>query len=237
MRPLAIVTCDQFPELHVDERPLIPALAKAGLEAVPVVWSHPSVDWSRFEAVILRNTWDYHLRRDEFLAWVERASAQTRVWNPPEVIRWNSHKGYLRDLARAGIRIAPTEWIERGASTDLASLVARRGWSEIVVKPAVSAGAMGTRRFDRAAISEARAHAEALAEETDVMVQPYLRELGEKGERSLYFFNGEFSYAIRRPAGMKGEPASEAAPHAFDPSEQELELARQVIAQAPAELL
>ena len=40
------------------------------LDPVAAVWDNLGVDWARFELVVLRSTWDYAERRDEFLAWV-----------------------------------------------------------------------------------------------------------------------------------------------------------------------
>ena len=61
----------------------------------PAIWSDPSIDWSAFDAALLRSTWDYFHCLPEFLAWVSRAAAATRLYNPAAVIRWNSDKRYL----------------------------------------------------------------------------------------------------------------------------------------------
>ncbi len=66
---VAIVTCSEFRELEVDGRLLLEALARLGIAAAPAVWDDPSVDWSGYDLVVLRSTWDYSPRRDEFVAW------------------------------------------------------------------------------------------------------------------------------------------------------------------------
>ena len=68
----------------------------------------------RFDLVVVRSTWDYFARREEFLAWAERVAAVTALHNPVSVLRWNSDKRYLRDLERAGVPIVPTTFVEPG---------------------------------------------------------------------------------------------------------------------------
>jgi hypothetical protein len=56
--------------------------------------------------------------------------------NPPELLRWNSHKFYLKELESAGIAIVPTFWLNRGVEANLAELLDWLGWPEAVIKPA-----------------------------------------------------------------------------------------------------
>ena len=109
-----LVTCDYVTALDPDDRLLVMELRKRGLSDAVAVWSDPQVDWSASKLCILRSTWDYHSRFEEFSAWVDRVSRLTTVWNPPQLVRWNADKGYLRDLENAGVRIVPTAWAMRG---------------------------------------------------------------------------------------------------------------------------
>ena len=109
------------------------------MAAEPAVWDDAAVDWSRFEAVVLRSTWDYPPRLDAFLAW---AAGVPRLINPLDLVRWNTHKRYLLELEAAGIPIVPTRLAEPGGAWD-----AFHDWHEVVVKPAVSAGSVDTARY------------------------------------------------------------------------------------------
>ena len=184
---------------------LKPELAAYGLSAALVAWDDPVVDWSAFRLCVIRATWDYHLRLPEFLAWAERVAAQTALWNPLDLVRWNTHKGYLRDLERQGVAIVPTVWAPRGTSLDLAALLAERGWTRAVVKPAVSASAYATRLVTSATLAEGQAHLDALLAERDMMIQPFLTSVTTTGERSLVYFDGVLSHTfLRSPALGKG---------------------------------
>jgi hypothetical protein len=199
---------------HCDEarnaefRALNPELTARGLSASLVAWDDPVMDWSAFRLCVIRATWDYHLRLPEFLAWAERVAAQTALWNPLDLVRWNTHKSYLRDLERQGVAIVPTVWAPQGTSLDLATLLNERGWTQAVVKPAVSASAYATRLVTSATLAEGQAHLNALLAERDMMIQPFLPSVTTTGERSLVYFDGVLSHTILRSPAL-GEDTGE----------------------------
>lgn len=198
---IALATYSLAPELTEDDRQLLEPLARRGIHAEPVVWDAPGVDWTAYDAVIIRSCWDYYLRRDEFLGWVEKLEATgTPLWNPPAVVRWNSDKSYLRELEAAGVAVVPTRWVAPGEPAPLAELLEETGWDEAVVKPVVSAAAHETWRTSRARAADDEPRFRALASRQRVMIQPFLPEIVTAGECSLFFFGGEFSHAVvKRP--------------------------------------
>jgi glutathione synthase/RimK-type ligase-like ATP-grasp enzyme len=204
MKRIALATSAKLPTLNDDDRLLIPALAELGLAAVPAVWDAPDVCWDEFQGVLVRSCWDYHQRLEEFLAWVARLErAGVPLWNPPALLRWNSHKGYLRDLAARGAPIVPTRWLERGARVNLAELLRNAAWRDAVVKPAVSASAQGTWRTSFETASADQPQLDEQLRSGDVMVQPYMIEVHHPkgGEWSILFFGGRASHAVlKRPA-------------------------------------
>jgi hypothetical protein len=212
---IALATCSRFPDLHEDDRALADALRARGVEVVPAIWNDARVAWGSFALIAIRNTWDYYEQRDAFLAWVDRASRATTVANPPSVVVWNTHKGYLRDLAARGIDVVPTAWCPRGDPVDLDALLEARGpeWDVAVVKPAVSAGANDTMRVTKENRSAARALLARIVARCDAMIQPYLAAVEGHGERSLLFAGDEFSHSVRKHALL--------APGAVDPEHQD----------------
>jgi glutathione synthase/RimK-type ligase-like ATP-grasp enzyme len=236
---VALVTAPTFPDCTPDEQLLADALAARGVKAGPVIWDDPSVDWSHFRLALIRTAWDSDKRRDEFVAWADRAGARCPLWNPPEVLRWNTHKGYLRQLEARGVAIVPTAWLALGARVDVKALLAERGWTDAVVKPAVSAGARDTLRVRGPGdVTAAQALVERILPHKDMMVQPYQSSVEGYGERSILFLGGEHTHAIKRPAALSGAPgydatAAEPAPSAED----ERAFARRVIDATGFELL
>jgi len=209
-RRIALVTAREALPLDEDMPPLVEALLAAGAQVETPAWDDASVDWGRFDAAVLRSTWDYTDRLGEFLQWVDRCNAATRLFNPPEVLRWNLDKHYLLELAAAGVPVVPTRFVEPGEAPAEAlsaflagSLSTGRpeAFDEFVAKPAIGAGSRDALRLSRADTARADAHlARLLQAGRSVMLQPYLRRVDEEGETALVHLAGRFSHAIRKAA-------------------------------------
>jgi glutathione synthase/RimK-type ligase-like ATP-grasp enzyme len=190
MLRVALATSERWPALSPEDASLLPKLAAQGMDAQPIVWSDRSIDWSEFDRVVIRSCWDYHLRLNEFLEWVERVPS---LWNPAQAVRWNCHKSYLLELEGKGVRIPPTVLIRQGTAekTDAPLMP-----GPVIVKPAVSASAYETHLFG--SFEDARETVTRLAGDQDVVVQEFVPEVVEKGEWSLLFFSRDFSHAVQK---------------------------------------
>ncbi len=188
---VAIASCAFVPEEFQDDPLLAAALRRREASVGRIAWDDPAINWHGFDLVVVRSTWDYTRRRDRFLAWAEGIGERLR--NRPQVIRWNSDKRYLADLADRGIPVVPTVW-----GPDALDEAAARGWQELIVKPAVSAGARDTFRVPA---GEARDTVGRVAHRGEVMVQPYLGSVAEHGELSVVLVDGAPTHAVlKRPA-------------------------------------
>jgi hypothetical protein len=242
MPRIALVTARAARDLDEDLPPLMAALEKAAIEFVVTDWDDAAVDWSRFDLALLRSPWDYTSRLPEFLEWAARASAATRLLNPLDVIRWNTDKHYLGDLARAGVASVPSHFIEPGE--DAAHLLDRfliaHASDEFVVKPSVGAGSRDAQRHGREQRTQAIAHAQRLLDAgRSVLLQPYFTRVDEHGETALVYFDGVFSHAIRKgPLLRRGEDPTRAlfaAEHITPrvPNADELRVAASALAAIP----
>ncbi|MET9864862.1 MULTISPECIES: hypothetical protein [unclassified Streptomyces] len=260
MPRIALVTYDSGPEPSKDQDLplLVRALREAGAEAVAVPWDDPGADWGGFDLAVIRSTWDYSWRAEEFAAWVERCGKLTRLANPPVVVRWNTDKRYLGDLAAAGVPVVPTRYIAPGEPAGLPELDGRAEhpehaeydehaeYVEYVIKPTSGAGARFAARYtpdehETAVRQLARMHAEGFT----AMVQPYVRSIDTAGERALQFFGGRLLHA-----SVKGAVLAPGTPYDADkvahpdlrpwePTAAELAVAERALAAVPggAELL
>ncbi len=185
-----------------DEPLLLAALADAGLSAASADWADPAVDWAGADLVVVRSTWDYAPRRDEFLDWARRVEAGTTLLNPAAVLAWNTDKRYLAELAGAGLPVVPTAW---ATHADEVPDALGRWDGDVVVKPVVSAGARDTARFSPDQRADAADFAGRLvAAGRPVMVQPYLERLDAEGETGLVHLDGTFSHAFGKAALLAG---------------------------------
>ena len=199
MSRVALVTAEIARGADDDETPLLDALIWSGVEASVVAWDDRSVDWAVFDLVVVRSTWDYAPRHNEFIRWLRRVALRSTLVNSADVLEWNLDKFYLRDMQRAGIPVVPTTWLEPG---DLVRLPDR---GELVVKPVVSAGARDTVRYTMPNHADvAREHIEdLLRHKRSVMVQPYIVSIDEHGEIALVYIDGVFSHAVRKGAILR----------------------------------
>jgi hypothetical protein len=207
--PVALVTYRTSKGVVAEDRILAEAFRRRGVQTVHAIWDDPGVDWSAFELAIVRSTWDYFHDRPRFLAWIDRTMRSVELWNPPDVLRWNTEKRYLADLERKGVPTVPTAWVRKGSRPDIARIASDRGWGSLVVKRTVSAAGEKTFRFGPGERTAARAAAARLARTGGVMVQPYLDAIETKGERSLIYLGGRYSHAVRRvPIFPRHDPAA-----------------------------
>lgn len=187
-------------QIFREEALVADALVELGLQVERRSWSDTHMDWARCRCVLFRSTWDYFDRFAEFSPWLERVSATTRLFNDAELIRWNVDKHYLADLAAEGVAVVPTRFVERGASIELAAIMAAEGWDEVVFKPAVSGAARLTYRVDKTSLAEHEAvFARCVASEA-MMVQPFERGIVDDGELSVIVIDGQTTHAIRKTA-------------------------------------
>jgi hypothetical protein len=177
------------------------AVASAGLEPAVAVWEDANVDWAVFDLVVANYTWGYVARRERFLDWAARVAGATRLVNAEPVLRWNSEKRYLADLARAGIPIVPTAYVPPGATWEPPA-------RDYVVKPSVSSGGIEAARYVTRDAADARAHVARLhAQGQTVLVQPHVPAVDGDGETALVHFGGRFSHAVAKGAVL--EPDAE----------------------------
>jgi glutathione synthase/RimK-type ligase-like ATP-grasp enzyme len=202
---VTIATHSEMPVGSTDDRLLADALAGTGASVLLAAWNDPGADWSQSGRTVIRSTWDYHLQPAAWFAWLASASRVTRLINDAGVVRWNSDKRYLLDLAAAGVAVVPTEVATRGSHADLAAMCAGRGWQDVVVKPAIGASAKGAERFVGDAIAGAgERHLVALLAAGDVLIQPYQPAVEQDRERSLVYVGGVFSHAFTKPPFLRG---------------------------------
>src|SRR5690606_33973839 len=131
---------------------LLDAFAALDADARETDWDDDTVDWSRFDLALLRSPWDYVARHAGFMAWAQRTAAATRLLNPLDVVRWNTDKHYLAELAAAGVATVPCRFAEPGddAGAVLRDFLGQQPHAaEIVVKPAIGAGSRDAQRHRR----------------------------------------------------------------------------------------
>lgn len=242
---IALVTSSEHPQLVEEDQPFVPLLQERGADVTVAVWDDPAVDWDDFDLVVIRSTWDYTSKIEQFQEWARNIP---HLVNPPNVVRWNSDKHYLQALADHGLPVVETTWLEPERNFDKRDLHNRfPSREEFVIKPAISAGSKDTGRYTSTDANSRRFAIEhalrLLHEDRSVMVQRYIPEIDSRGETALIFFHGTFSHAVHKDAMLvRDEPDSisgDYIPEKMSPytaTEAEIEAAQHILSFARARI-
>lgn len=195
---IGLLTCEKLPELTISDKQLIPELAKHNLIAKAVIWNDKTINWSDFDYLIFRNTWDYFEKEIEFNLWLDQIEKLgIKTLNPIEIIKQNKHKFYLREMEKEGISILPTIFIDKTKDLNLAEIIPKH-WKKAVIKPAFSAGSYQTSVFDVSDIKKTNDEYAKIAQEKELLLQEFIPEIQTLGETSFIFFNKKFSHAVNK---------------------------------------
>lgn len=230
-------TYDGLSNLDPDDRFASDELERRGEKVEPLIWDHEDehghIDWKQATACVIRSTWNYHLKFDQFQTWLKRIDAQCTLLNPLELMLWNSRKTYLRDLEQRGLSIVPTMFFD--GTVDVGSVSQDQGWEKFVIKPVTGLATYGVKTVDsrtKDAIEQAQEHCNLLLKAGTVMIQPFLKSVTDEklGERALVFIDGQYTHATRKTAFQPLKPAGGAGEYPLTAESDELELAKRTIA-------
>ena len=231
--PIPVGSLPSFDQADFDL--VAPIAAERGIQFEIMRWDAPEV--SGCDAAMVRSTWDYADRADEFLARLETLErAGLRVFNSAPAVRWNARKTYLEDLATRGAPTIPTVWSETASVDAVLRAFDTFEAAEIVVKPQIGAGSRDTIRLKRNGWTASDL---ALAPRDAVMIQPFLPSIETVGETSLFYFGGMPAHVIRKaPAPGKWYANVDGAKFAKgEATPAERASAESVLTLAPHELL
>jgi glutathione synthase/RimK-type ligase-like ATP-grasp enzyme len=194
----AFLTMADLGDFVTDDELAVEPFARRGWQVEFVPWRDPAVDWNRFDAVVVRSTWDYHSCPDEFVRTLMKIDqSRARLANALPTMCQNISKSYLWDLERRGVPIPPTlPWGRGLPASKLPRMFQQLEADEIVIKPLIGAGAAETFRLTLLRAIERGAELERVFAQRNAMVQPFLPAVVDEGEFSLILFNGELSHTI-----------------------------------------
>jgi glutathione synthase/RimK-type ligase-like ATP-grasp enzyme len=182
-----------------DDQLLVNELAHRGHQVSGLPWDKADVDWNSYDLVLIRSTWDFLFRKDEFRQWLDRMeSKKVRLFNPVSVVCGNISKRYLLRLNQEGVTTIPTLLVEKGSKVSLTDVAASQGWEELVIKPASFGGAYKAERGTKEMFGELTRSAVEILQTDDLIIQRFQPEILTAGEWSFIFFDKAFSHAVRK---------------------------------------
>jgi glutathione synthase/RimK-type ligase-like ATP-grasp enzyme len=202
---IALVTCrslgDYTANADSEDDRLFRFLAEKGHQVSFQVWDEEQVDWTAFDAIIIKSPWDYFDKINAWYTWLDKLEALgCRVLNPVKTLRWNSDKIYFKDMQAQGVQLVPTVWLEQGSTFDADATFEAIGQDKLIVKPRVSGAAKNTLAIERSEAGNYTERINALLQEEAFLAQPFLEQIKTQGEWSFIFFNGEYSHTVLKTA-------------------------------------
>jgi glutathione synthase/RimK-type ligase-like ATP-grasp enzyme len=180
----------------VEHNGLLDFLKQKGLDIRKEDWDDERVDWSQYQCIILKSPWDYVEKMQLFDKWLKKIEGlNILLLNPAAIVRWNADKHYLKDIAAAGLKVLPTEFLEAGQTFDPQQHFTAFKTTKIVVKPCISGASKNTFVVTRDSTGKIDTINKLLEEEA-MMVQPFMSQINDEGEWAFLFFNGQFSHAL-----------------------------------------
>lgn len=208
------------------------ALEKEGLIVKRQSWDNPTFNWESSKYLLFRTTWDCFEKFDTFSKWFDKTATVSSFINPKNSIYWNLDKHYFIDLEANGIHCTPTLFIEKGTHTTLAKLYEQTGWKNAVLKPCFSSGARHTYKVTTKNIDEHEALFKTLIKEEAMMLQPFQKNIVEKGEISMMIIGGVFTHAVLKKT-KKGDFRVQdnfgGSVHKYTPSKKEISFAEKAV--------
>lgn len=195
-KKVAFLSMDSLENFYTYDKLLIEPMKMFGWTAEEISWRNKIVDWSDYDAVIVRSTWDYQNDAEKFVGVLEKINSLSYLENDLNLMKWNMNKNYLFDLEQKGVRIVDTIW-EKGFNRGFdIEYFTRLNSDEIIIKPNISANADNTFRLSKENINEHITNLEKIFGSREFMVQPFLKNIIDEGEYSLFYFDGKFSHSV-----------------------------------------
>lgn len=209
------------------------ALEAKGLNVTRINWDNPDFDWTQTKAAVIRATWDYFHRVNEFSQWLDKVSGLTQLIHHADTVRWNMDKHYLADLQAKGIAIVPTLFVEQGDTRNLGDVISSSEWDKVVLKPAISGAARHTYVINLNNVADHENIFRRLIAEEAMMIQPFLENIISKGEVSHMLFGGQYSHSIlkmAKPGDFRVQDDFGGTIYRYQPTLDEIDFAQQAVA-------
>lgn len=188
---------DRTDDFAVYDRVLDEPMANLGWQTEHISWRSKNVDWDDYHAVIIRSPWDYQDDAPAFLKVLEAIESSSAVLlNSMSIVEWNINKQYLKEVEAKGVKIVPSLWRDEFDFDEVESFFNHFSTEQIVIKPTVSANSDNTFWLKRGNFGEQKVTLDSSLANRQIMIQPFIKNILEQGEYSLFYFADQYSHCI-----------------------------------------
>lgn len=186
----------QYPWLSL----IIPELRKRGYPVEVLNWQDSRIQWEKRSCLFIGPVWGYSKKQAKFHAWLTTIqSYNIPLINSMDFMTWNFKKTYLDDLQTAGISVIPTLIVPKESTLPLEEILIQAyekfDTTDIILKGVVGAGGFDYLHYNADQHEKASEHLETLkAHHRGAVIQPFWKEISEKGELSFVLFGNALSH-------------------------------------------
>jgi glutathione synthase/RimK-type ligase-like ATP-grasp enzyme len=224
MKKITLLTSLENDGYIHDDKLLVSELEASGYIVQSKAWE--TLQDEGEDLFIIRTTWNYTEHFEEFVKCLE--SIKDRLWNPLLLVKWNADKKYLYEFYKKGLGVIPLCIADNKLS--LEKSLDELGGDEFIAKPLIGAGASGLIRFTRS-------NPPSLNKET--IIQKFFPQITQ-GEVSLIYFDGVFSYAVKKTpksGEIRVQEEFGGIVSTYTPTDEEHKLAAKLIENIPGKWL
>ncbi|MBC8478984.1 MAG: hypothetical protein H8D46_00855 [FCB group bacterium] len=193
----AFLSLESLADFECYDHLLLGPLGELGWSVQEIPWRTAGADWDQFDAVLIRSTWDYQNDAAAFLEVLQSIENSTAVLaNSLDLVRWNIHKSYLRDMQNRGIAVVPSVFASSWSEVIDKHLINQINADEFIIKPLISANADNTFRINLCQMDKQHSALESTFKNRECVLQPFMKSIISEGEYSLFFFGAAYSHTI-----------------------------------------
>ena len=193
----AMLTIEDLSDFECYDELLIPPMNALGWDVSFIPWDLSDVNWDEYDIVLIRSTWDYQSRIQEFLKVLDSVDkSKSLLINPLPIIHRNIEKTYLIELEAKGIDTIPSIFQKKFSPKEIMQSFSKFNCDKIIIKPVVGANAdnifLGSKFETKSQLHKIQ----EIYFELPHIIQPFLNSVLKEGEFSLIYFNKKFSHAL-----------------------------------------
>ena len=176
---------------------IINPLREFGWDCDFVSWESRNIDWDQYKSVIIRSTWNYQEKFENFIKVLSEIDTSSAfLYNSIDIVKWNINKQYLNDLEEKKIEIVPSMFYMNFNSKEIYELFSSFNSKKLIIKPCISANADSTYILDQNSFNDIIDTLKVFFKKREFIIQPFIENIKFEGEYSLIFFGNKLSHAL-----------------------------------------
>ena len=193
----ALLTMNDLSNFECYDNLITGPLKDLGWDCDFVSWESKMIDWDQYKSVIIRSTWNYQEKYEDFIKVLNDINiSNASLYNPIDIVEWNINKQYLKDLEEKKIPIVPSHWFKSFNFKEILKSFSNFDSKKLIIKPCISANADFTYVIEQHSVTNILNNLEDSFKNKEFVIQPFIENVIKEGEYSLIFFGDILSHVL-----------------------------------------